>query len=203
MFYWISYTLVHILLRLFFGLKITGSENIPKKGAFILAGNHISHIDPPLLAVSIKRKLCFLTKAELFENRFFGLMLRHLNCVPLERDGVGKSALRIGLKTLRRNGALLIFPEGTRSRDGNIGTAKNGISLFAIDTDTPVIPAFVKGTDKALPPGAKAIKISPVSVVFGKAVYPPRPDRQNRKEQYQNFANRIMDEIVKLGENED
>ena len=108
------YCFVHItagiLFRCLFSVEIRGRENISEKGAFILSSNHKSNIDPVLLATSVKRKLFFLAKAELFENHAISFILKKLNCIELRRSGEDKTALKKGLKILRAGIGLLLFP---------------------------------------------------------------------------------------------
>jgi 1-acyl-sn-glycerol-3-phosphate acyltransferase len=198
MIYWITYSIAYILIRLLFRLEVKGEGYIPKKGPFIIASNHRSYLDPPTLAVSIRRKLCFLTKSELFKTRLSSFYFKQLNCVALDREGIDRRALKEGLRALHSGSGLLVFPEGTRSKDGRIGPAKNGIAMFAIGARVPVIPAFIGGTEKALSPNTRSIKFVKAKVVFGKPLVPPVIDRLNKKSAYQDFTDRIMGEIARL-----
>lgn len=199
MFYWISYITAYLLLRILFKFEITGSDNIPKKGSFILASNHCSYLDPVIIAVSIKRKLRFMAKKELFRNRFLAEFFKGLNCICLNREGVDKSALEGGIKALRKGIGLLIFPEGARSTDGKLGSAKTGVSAIAFNADTPVIPVSIKGSREILPPGRRRISFNKIEVFFGKRIYPPGIiDRSSRKVLYQEFVNTIMREVANL-----
>ncbi|MDD5504293.1 MAG: lysophospholipid acyltransferase family protein [Candidatus Omnitrophica bacterium] len=200
MFYWFVQIIIGILARFLFRFKIQGGENIPSKGGFILASNHRSNLDPVILSVCIDRKLFFLAKAELFENNVSKRILRRLNCIELTRSGEDKAALKKGIRLLHDGKGLLLFPEGTRSRDNRLGRARPGISLFAFTTGVAVIPVYVTGTEKALPIGSRMIKPdAAIRVVFGRPLY-ARKDMPHgaRKAGYQAFADSIIDGISNI-----
>jgi 1-acyl-sn-glycerol-3-phosphate acyltransferase len=197
--YWFVQVIVGVLSRLLFRLEVKGMENIPSAGPFMLASNHRSNLDPPILAVSIRRKLYFLTKAELFDKPMLGSILKKLNCIELKRSGEDKEALKKGLKILDAGRGLLIFPEGKRSRDNILAKGKAGLSLFAFKTGVPVTPVFITGTENVLPIGARFISPSKVRVVFGSPLYAEKGiERKRRKPEYQNFVDRIMGAIADL-----
>jgi 1-acyl-sn-glycerol-3-phosphate acyltransferase len=202
MIYWLVHITTGILSRCLFRVKTRGGENIPERGAFILASNHRSNIDPVLLATSVNRKLFFLAKAELFENRVISFILKKLNCIELKRSGEDKTALKKGLKILRAGRGLLLFPEGTRSKDNSLGRAKPGLSLFAFATGVAVIPAFITGTEKVLPIGSRMISLSKIIIEFGEPLYAKKNiDHKARKSEYQHFVDRIMEAIATLERN--
>jgi 1-acyl-sn-glycerol-3-phosphate acyltransferase len=199
MFYWFVQITVAFLARIFFGLEAEGLENIPKHGSFILASNHRSHLDPPMIAVAISRKLFFITKLELFKDRFSTTILKGLNCIGLDREGIDRVALKEGLRALNKGKGLLVFPEGTRSKDGRMGSGKAGAAIFAFGSGAVVIPTFIKGTEKAMPPKRHFIIPAKVNIIFGKALMPPATvDKKDRKQAYQDFTDRVMQEIANL-----
>jgi len=199
MFYTLVYVLSRILSRILFKLEVTGLENIPEQGPFILVSNHRSNLDPPLIAVSTKRRLYFLAKAELFENRINATMLKWLHCIMIDRNGVGKSALKKARLELSRGQGLLVFPEGTRSLDAKLKPGKPGISAFAFDAHPLIIPTFIDGTEKAMPRGSSSIRLAKVKVIFGKPFKADRlTDKRERKKAYQHFIDKVMREILTL-----
>jgi 1-acyl-sn-glycerol-3-phosphate acyltransferase len=202
MLYWLVHITAGILSRCLFSVEIRGGENIPEKGAFILASNHRSNIDPVLLATSVNRKLFFLAKAELFENHVISFILKKLNCIELRRSGEDKAALKKGLKVLRSGRGLLLFPEGKRSKDNFLGRGKPGLSLFAFATGVTVVPVFITGTEKVLPIGSRMISLSKIIVVFGEPLYAKKNiDHNARKSEYQHFVDKIMEAIAILERN--
>jgi len=138
-----------LLARLLFGFRVNGAERVPKTGGLIIACNHISEMDPPVLGFAIPRTIAFMAKMELFRCRFGDYFLSKLNAFPVNRAGIDTRALRTAIDYLKGGEAVVIFPEGTRSRDGHMLPAKAGISLIASASGAPVLPAFIWGTDHA------------------------------------------------------
>ncbi|MEO0102769.1 MAG: lysophospholipid acyltransferase family protein [candidate division WOR-3 bacterium] len=140
------YPLAKFLLR----LKVFGRENIPQ-GGVIIAANHTSNFDPPLLVIAAKRELYFLAKEELFNvSRFFSWLIKSFNALPLSRGRFSKGLL-VEIKNLTEKGkAVLLFPEGTRSRDGKLGRFKPGVGFIAKFTNVPVVPCLVKGINDSI-----------------------------------------------------
>ncbi|MFH1768045.1 MAG: lysophospholipid acyltransferase family protein [Candidatus Omnitrophota bacterium] len=187
MFYWTVRFILLVIFKIFFGIKVEGREFIPKEGSFILASNHLSNIDPPVLAVACRRQLNFLAKEELFRNKFFSWLIRKLNAFPLKRQQTDLFAMRQAIKILRGGKAVLIFPQGTRGAAPD--KALGGIGFLFKKTAAPVILAKLTGTDKILPKGAKAFKRHSVKVVFEKITAP------SKNESYEQFARRVVEKI--------
>lgn len=126
--------------KLIYRMKYIGRENVPENGAYILASNHRLATDPIMLGMGLKRPVLFMAKEELFKNKFLSWFLRKLGAFPVSRGKADTGSIRHFEKALE-NGALMgIFIEGTRSKDGEFLPPKNGCSLIAWDTKTPVIP---------------------------------------------------------------
>lgn len=126
--------------KLIYRMKYIGRENVPENGAYILASNHRLATDPIMLGMGLKRQVLFMAKEELFKNKFISWFLRKLGAFPVSRGKADTGSIRHFEKALE-NGALMgIFIEGTRSKDGEFLPPKNGCSLIAWDTKTPVIP---------------------------------------------------------------
>ncbi len=123
-------------------------ENIPKEGAFILASNHISLADPQFVGSAVSREIHFLAKKELFRNRFFAKLLTRLNTHPVNRTGFDKKVLETAVDVLQAGEPIVIFPEGTRGRNGELLPARPGIGMIARTAGVPVVPVYVRGTDK-------------------------------------------------------
>jgi len=181
-----------IIFKLLFRIRATGIENIPKRGGFILASNHASYLDPVAVGVACKRKLNYMAKEELFRNPLSSWFFRAINVFPVKRDSADLSALKEAMRRVRRGEPLVLFPEGSRRFDGASSQPYPGIGFLAAKLNVPVIPAFIKGTGKALPPGAKFIKLTNVSVCFGKQI------SIERRMPYQDIAGHIMDNIRHL-----
>ncbi|HVF09739.1 MAG TPA: lysophospholipid acyltransferase family protein [Abditibacteriaceae bacterium] len=186
------------------GLKVYGRENVPREGPFILAPNHVSLFDPPLVGVASPRLVTTMGKAELFEKKTCGLkilgfIIRRMGTFPVHRGKPDRRALRRAAQVLKAGGGLVIFPEGTRTTDGRLGPPELGIALIAHSAKAPVVPMYLKGTDRAfskLHPGFRLIK---PEAWFGPPLrfeeeYAQRGDRQT----LHAISNRIMAEIARL-----
>jgi len=198
MLYFILKLVAYIIFKIFFNIKVFGRNYLPKDGGVIIASNHLSYLDPIVLGVASWRRLNFMAKKELFDNRAFSLLIKSLGAFPLERENSRglTQAIKEALTRLRQGKVLVIFPEGSRSLSGKIQKALGGVGLIAYKAGCPVVPALIKGTDEVLPYKAKFVHLfKPISVHFGRAI---RPGNTDKKESYQIFADRVMEEIVKL-----
>jgi 1-acyl-sn-glycerol-3-phosphate acyltransferase len=148
--YWLVHHFVRILYRIIFGLKIEGLDNVPRTGSLIIAANHRSYLDPPIIGSTAPREIHFMAKASLFKKPVLGLLIHYLNSIPVTRSGQDLASLRTALEVLESGGALLIFPEGTRSRTEQFLKATGGIGLLVKQSQTPVLPVFIQGTRGAL-----------------------------------------------------
>lgn len=179
------------LSRAFWGLRVTGLENVPRTGPVIVAGNHVSNLDGPLLAAAAgpARNLRFLGKAELFRVPVLGWYLRRLGMIPLERSRGDVGALRAALELLRSGGCLGFFPEGTRSKTGLPLPPKGGVGFLAGQSGALVVPARLVNTAR-FPWGR------PLEVRFGEGLR-FAGDRR-RREDCLAFARRVMDRVFAL-----
>jgi 1-acyl-sn-glycerol-3-phosphate acyltransferase len=185
--------LLFIVFKLFFRLQVKGKEYIPKKGGFILASNHISYLDPMVLGVACPRLLNFMAKQDLFRNPLFSWLISTVGSFPVKRESVDISALKEAMQRLRNGKALLLFPEGRRGEaDAVTSQPQGGVGFLAAKLNVAVVPAFIKGTEKALPKGAKFIRPSKISVYFGKQI------QIERGMPYQDIAKLIMAKIRHL-----
>ena len=159
-----------LLFKVLFRIKVYGKENIPKKGGFILASNHVSYLDPVALGVACPRKLSFMAKADLFAHPLVTKYFLAIEVFPVKKDSADKSALKEAIKRLSHGKGVAIFPEGARIFEGKSSHALPGVGFLATKVNVPVIPAFIKGTDLALPRRAKFIRPHKISVYFGKEI---------------------------------
>lgn len=191
-----------IALNMFFGLEITGRENMPKKGPFIVAANHVSYIDPAVVgAACFTTPLTFMAKKELFDNPIFGWWFKAVDCVPVGRDEskLNFGAIKEVIKKLKEGKAVGIFPEGTRSSDGKFKKPEPGIGLIAIKTKAPIVPVYVTGTENAMPKGQKFIRLCKIRAKIGKAIdidYSENPPDKRRL--YESIGEKVMDAISEL-----
>ncbi len=161
---------IYIVAPIYFHFKADGTQYIPKKGGFILASNHRSHLDPVMLGFGSPRMLSFMARDNLFKIPGFSRFIQSLNANPIKRGSADLGALRMGLRLLFEGRGLVVFPEGTRSKTGELGPGKPGISMMALRSGVPVIPAWIEGSQLAMPKESKKIKSAPISVRFGPPV---------------------------------
>ncbi|OIO37458.1 MAG: hypothetical protein AUJ75_04205 [Candidatus Omnitrophica bacterium CG1_02_49_10] len=198
MFYYALRFLSFLIFKIFFAYSVTGKENVPRDGAYILASNHASYLDPVALGSAVPHKLCYLARENLFTMPVLSFMLPRINAFPLKREGGDVKALRDSVKRLKEGKRVIIFPEGTRTRDGNIGEAKWGIGFLAAKSQAPIIPACIIGSDKALPRGGRLIRPHKISIHLGRPIMPEDFSRYEGKERYLNISRAVMDAIRAL-----
>lgn len=193
MVYSLSKAICALLFKLLFRIKIYGKEHIPKKGGFILASNHVSYLDPPALGIACPRKLNYMARHDLFSIPLFSRWLSAVGVFPVKRGRVDIFALKMAMKRLRNGEGLLLFPEGTRQGSaGLLGKPEPGIGFLAAKLNVAVIPAFIKGTEKAFPRNSKFIHPQRISVWFGKQI------QIERGLSYQEIAHLVMENIGRL-----
>jgi len=138
----------NVLLGTISGWEVKGTESIPRLGGLIVASNHISFWDPPLVGAALPREAHFLAKEELFSNPVLGPVIRSVNAIPIRRGAADLSGLTRAMETLKRGGALLMFPEGSRMRDGELHPARPGVGLIAVQADVPIVPCYISGSNR-------------------------------------------------------
>ena len=181
--------------------EIAGTEHIPADGPFLLASNHCSHLDPPLVGGQLMREINFLARKTLWCSPFMSWVYDNLKCIPIDRDGGGAdvAAFKKLFSLIKKGEAIGVFPEGTRSLDGKLAAAKAGIGMLACKFKVPVVPARVFGTFETLGSHRKPAWQHDLAVNYAPALYPkdfdPGPSDPDR---YQVAADRIMEAIAKI-----
>lgn len=137
-------SIFYIIFKVFFRIKVSGRENLPKKGAAIVMSNHISNYDPPLLAAVFNRPLRFMAKKELFESPVMRFVLYLADAFPVDRDKRDIRAVKKALQVLKKGELLGLFPEGTRMPEGEPGDPKEGSVMLAVKSGVPIIPVGIK-----------------------------------------------------------
>jgi len=168
-----------LLLILFFHIRVYGRQNIPEKGAVIILSNHQSFLDPILIGVGLGRRVNFMARDTLFRNPFFGFLIRSLNAFPVKRGKVDLKALKHAIKLLSQGELLLLFPEGTRTSDGEIGKVRAGVCSIIKRADAVLIPAVIDGAYEAWPRRKKIFGFHKIRVIFGAPVEYGRSGRDD------------------------
>ncbi len=181
-----------IIFRLLFRCKITGQENIPQQGGVLIASNHISLWDPPLIGAFMHRPIHFMAKEELFKNPLFSWIIRQLNAFPVRRGTADRNAIRTAIELLEKGQCLGLFPEGTRSKNGLLGPAEPGVAMIALKAGATIVPTAIIGTNKVL----KDSLFPKFELRFGK---PIRLNKEKAdKENLEKISKMIMTEIAIL-----
>ncbi len=186
------------VFRGLFRISVRNPENIPKRGPYIVASNHRSYLDPPVLNAVFPEPLVFIAKEELFRPPL-GWILKHMRAIPIRRGAGDVSALERALDLLKEGCAVAVFPEGTRARPGEFLRPKAGVGLLAIKSGAPVVPVLIEGTDRVLPRGSLLpIPKVPIKVSVGKPLnFEGVPDSPKG---YRDTALKIMEAIKSLQE---
>ena len=199
MVYFIGKWTLFLLFKICFRLRVVGAENCPRHGALIVAPNHTSFLDPVIAGIAVSRGLNFMARDSLFKNRIFGKILSLVNSFPLKRERADLGAMKLAIDKLLQGKAVLIFPEGTRSKYGNLGAAKLGIGLLAASSEASILPCYIKGSNEALPREAVFPRFKKISVYIGK------PLRFNKggsgRDLYMRIAAEVMKAISELKSN--
>lgn len=199
-FYGFFHFLASTIYSMWFRGEVAGSDNFPVDGPFLIASNHASHLDPPIVGCQVPRQMRFFARKSLWNNRLLAWWLNQVETIPVERDSGDIGAIKRVLQALKENRAVVLFPEGTRTLDGNLQKPKAGVGLMACKTGVPVVPCRVYGSFQAFGKGTAIPRFgTSVSVVFG----PPIPasdydDPAAGKARYELAAQRIMDRIAAI-----
>jgi 1-acyl-sn-glycerol-3-phosphate acyltransferase len=182
------------------GLEVKGRENIPAKGGVIIAANHISYLDPPVIGAVLPRKATFMARKGLFEIPVLKWIVKR-TAIPVDRERPRPSTIKEAVRRLNNGELLVVFPEGRRSETGELLEAKRGIGMIATLSKVPVVPTLITGADKALPVDAKWLKRAKISIIFGKPVY--YSSTTEKKEycyhlQHKDISSKIMNAIAEL-----
>ncbi len=196
-FYWVAVFGLYLWFKLFFLLRVRGREHVPPMGGCVVAANHVSFLDPPIVGASIRfRAVRFMARESLFRGRFMGWLLRKLLVIPISRERGDVAALRQGIATLKAGGMLGLFPEGTRSPDGELQPAKGGIGFLISKAGVPVVPVYIDGTYRALPRHRRFLRPARIRVFIGAPLSPEEVTAFGKD--YEAIAARVMSAIAAL-----
>lgn len=179
--------------------KVRGTENVPRTGALIVASNHISFWDPPFVGAALPREMHFLAKEELFSTPVLGPLIRSVNSIPIRRGGADLTGLTRAIENLRRGGALVIFPEGSRMKDGELHPARPGLGLLAVQTGARIVPCYISGSNH---PRRWLTGRGRVRMTFGEArewrELAVDPEQEPGRALYHGIGEAVMREIAQL-----
>ena len=204
---WCSFRLLY---KFYFRWHVFNAERVPLKGGVILASNHASFLDPPLIGSGVRRGINYLARENLFRFPVMGWVLRQWQVVPVDRDGGGGAGLKAILDRLLDGGAIILFPEGTRTRDGKLQPVRSGIGLAVVKSTAPVVPVRVFGTFEAYGRHLRIPRPYRVAVKYGQPMNFAQLRAEAKvcskprlKQIYQQVADEIIGAIAKLQPYED
>lgn len=197
--YWFGWMTLGSAFRSLFGMRVIGAEKLVTEGAVLVASNHQSFLDPPLIGNLYTTELWYLARKTLF--RDFGAWLYpRWNAIPVDQDRPDMGSLKTVIKLLKQGEKVLVFPEGERTLDGNLGEVQPGIGLIAVKSGAVIQPVRIRGAREALPRGSGKIRFSRISVTVGDPIQLTEEEIKSShgKEGYQKISKRIMDAIAAL-----
>lgn len=198
--YWLGWMSFGAAFRSLFALRVDGAEHLIEDGPVLIASNHQSFLDPPLIGNLYKTEMCYLARKTLFRGLGAWLYPRW-NAIPVDQDRPDMSSLKTIIRMLKNGHRVLVFPEGARTLDGNLGDPAPGIGLIAAKSGVPIQPIRIRGAREALPRGSSRIKFSRIRVSIGPAIHlSPQEihDASSSKQGYNQLAKRIMTAIAAL-----
>jgi len=196
-FYHVARLLIRILLFTLTKRQIKGIENVPNQGPLLIVANHINLADPPLLGVSLGRKVTFMAKEELFRPRLIGYFIRSFGAFPVYRKQIDRQAIRQAKQILAEGSALVMFPEGKRSRNAQLQPALSGSSLLAVHSGTHVLPVGITGTEKIKGIGW-LLHRPEITVSIGRPFYLTPSNGKLTKSELARLTNYTMERIAEL-----
>jgi len=197
--YWFGWMLFGSAFRSLFGLKITGREHLVTDGAVLVASNHQSFLDPPLIGNLYQDEMVFLARKTLFKG-FFKWLYPQWNAIPVDQDRPDMASLKTIIRKLKEGNRVLVFPEGARTLDGELGEAAPGIGLIAAKSGAVIQPVRISGARDALPRGSARLRFARITVAIGPPIRlsPEEIKEAGGKEGYDKIAKRIMAAIAAL-----
>jgi 1-acyl-sn-glycerol-3-phosphate acyltransferase len=185
---------------LFWRARVSGRENVPSDGPFVLSPVHRSNIDTPLMGCVTRRRMRFMGKDSLWKYRWSGWLFSSLGGFPVRRGAADREALRICEATLRAGEPVVIFPEGTRQSGPVIEDVFEGAAFVATRAGVPIVPVGIGGSQRAMPKGSRFIRPVKVRIVIGNPIQPPprEPGARGSRRQVHELSSQLRDELQKL-----
>ena len=198
-YYWVGYHVSRLLAKVLFRFRILHRDKMIRTGPVILAMNHQSYLDPPLAGNTSDRPIYFMAKRSLLDVPVLRWLLPKLNVIPVDQEGIDRSALKTVIRMLKAGEGVLIFPEGSRTLDGNLLPALPGLGLIIAKTLAPVVPMRIFGAHEALPRGGGKLRLVPITVVVGEPIYFTAADvEEGGKDVYARLSQRVIDAIAAI-----
>ncbi|MER3423409.1 MAG: 1-acyl-sn-glycerol-3-phosphate acyltransferase [Nitrospiraceae bacterium] len=199
--YWSLWSLFRGLAHVCFRYKLTGQSHIPREGGLLIAANHASFLDIPLLGCGIPRRVAFLGRRDLFPIPVLNSILQKLGWIPIRQDRLDRRGFQRARRLLEMGQTVVIFPEGSRTQTGRLGAGRPGLATLVAATGCRILPAYIAGTFEALPMGARWIRFHPVKVAFGQPIdFLQVRNQYGKKAFYTHVTHTVMCRIAELEE---
>lgn len=199
LFYRFAAAVIRLIFRLNGGLEIRGIENVPMVGGGIIASNHISYLDPPLISAVVPRRVTFIARKGLFDIPLLSWFIKHFS-FPVDRERTQPSTIKEAIRRLRNGELLALFPEGRRSETGELLEPKHGIGMIVSRGDVPVIPTLIIGSNRVLPVGAKWLRRAKITIIFDRPIYYSSTIKSNKGHHqiYEDVSKMVMSAIKEM-----
>jgi 1-acyl-sn-glycerol-3-phosphate acyltransferase len=199
LYYWIGYNFSRWFAQIFFRFRILHRERMLQSGPVILAMNHQSYFDPPLAGNACDRPIYYLARRSLLNVPILRWLLPKLNVIPVNQDGIDRSALKALIQVVKAGNGALVFPEGSRTLDGGLQPGQPGIGLVIAKTRAPVVPMRIFGAHEALPRAGGRLRFHPITVVVGEPLHFSAAELdEGGKDAFGRLSQRVMDAIAEL-----
>lgn len=183
-------------LAIILGMRVYGREHVPTEGPFLLASNHISYLDPPLIGSTLSRQIAYFAKAELFKFGLFGKILRNVHAIPVRRGTTDRQSIDLAIESLQAGYGLNIYPEGTHSPSGELLKPKPGIGMLALRAKVPIVVCYIHGANE---PFKSLFKRGNLSVTFSKPIQPEEiSDFSEDRTGYMALAHDVMSRLAEM-----
>ena len=172
-------------------IRHTGRENIPAEGGVLVVSNHQSHFDPPLVGMGCMRQMNYLARDTLFGFAPFRWLANSLNAFPIDREGLGLGGIKESLRRLKCGEMVVVFPEGTRTRDGEVGPFRPGFTTLAVRSKAAILPVAIEGAYAAWPWRQKLPRLGTIHIHYGRPILPEEIKGRDERELLAEVQRRV------------